>query len=53
MKTWKLEIKIIGLGGEKIVEHTVKAKTEKVAERRGWEIIGNQTGEIIKVSLVG
>ena len=49
MKNWTIEIKVIGLGGESVTTHTIKAKTEKVALRKAYEIIGNQTGEILSI----
>src|SRR5271167_4966591 len=50
MKEWKVVIEITGLGGTRQTEHTIQAMTEKVAIRRAYAIIGDQTGHIVSIN---
>lgn len=49
MKVFEVTIKIIGLGGEQVRTHEIKAKTIDSATKKAWQIIGNQTGEVLYV----
>lgn len=49
MKNFKVVIEIEGLAGKRTMERTIKAKTAKSAENKAWDIIGNQSGNIISI----
>lgn len=49
MKNFTITIEITGLGGTRTREHTIKAKTEESAISKAWLIIGDRSGEILKV----
>lgn len=49
MTTFKATIKIVGLCGERINTHIIKAKTLKAATSKAWQIVGNQSGQVIEV----
>ncbi len=49
MKTFTVTIESTGLGGTRTREHQIKAKNEKSARSKAWLIIGDQSGQIMKV----
>lgn len=53
MKTFKVTIKIQGLTGERTMVKEIKAKTEKAAQAKAYDIIGNQSGWIESIQLKG
>ena len=50
MKNFKVTIEITNMFGVSSKrEIQIKAKTEKSAEKKAWEIIGNQSGHVVSV----
>lgn len=49
MKIWTVTIQIEGLVGRRVSIHTIKARTEKSARAKAYNLIGNQSGEIISM----
>jgi len=49
MKNFYAVLKIQSLTGVSTRKVTIKAKTLKSAEKKAWEMIGNQSGEVITI----
>lgn len=52
MKTYKVKIEIIGLGGKEQYDCEVKAKNRASALNKAYKKIGNQTGQVLDVQEV-
>jgi len=49
MRVFTVRISITGLGGTREQDLQIKATKQNVAERKAYEVIGNQTGHIVSV----